>query len=203
VKAHSVVLSNGIRVEKSKYSILKSGNRVIFCARLDRRKGVDKFIELAQAFQTSKLNFEIYGPDGGELPLVLKSIEKMGPTGNLKYHGSIKSEHVQDLLKEADLLVLPSRDEPFPMVILEALAVGTHVLVMPSCGFAKTLKDFNKNFVSETEDIQGLINAINQFLDEPEQLSHSKIQDFCRDRFSIESVCSELENFYSSSTLGN
>ncbi|NBX70905.1 MAG: glycosyltransferase, partial [Actinobacteria bacterium] len=68
--------------------------------------------------------FEIYGPDGGELELVRRELEIRNLSENVYYKGALQAEDVQKLLREIDLLVLPSRDDNFPMVILEALAVG-------------------------------------------------------------------------------
>ena len=72
-------------------------------------------------------------------------------TSNLEYKGSLQAHDVQRMLAEIDVLVLPSKDEPFPMVVLEALAVGTQVLVMPSCGFAEELRKFEFELIIELE----------------------------------------------------
>ena len=100
------------------------------------------------------------------------------------------------VLSETDLLILPSKDEPFPMVILEALSVGTSVLVMPSCGIAQVLKQFRSSFVSKTEDIEGLVGSVREFLNGSNSTSRDKIINFCRSQFSIESVCNDLEQIY-------
>jgi glycosyltransferase involved in cell wall biosynthesis len=197
MKVHSVVLPNGISVENSSLESTKSSQRIVFCARLDKRKGVEKFIQLAEDFKATNSTFEIYGPDGGQLDLVLKAVKEAGPSGGLQYNGAIKSEHVQDLLRNVNLLILPSKDEPFPMVILEALAVGLPVLVMPSCGFAEILRNLNPNFVSMSESYSGLKTSFeallqNNFLDN----SQLEIRSFCREYFGIKKVVDLLESNY-------
>lgn len=197
VKVQSVILPNGISVETSSFERAKSDQRIIFCARLEKRKGVDKFIHLAKDFESTNLKFEIYGPDGGQLDLVREAVQQAGPSSGLQYNGAVKSDHVQDLLRNANLLILPSKDEPFPMVILEALAVGIPVLVMPSCGFAEILRNFNPNFVSKTESYSGLKSTFevvlrNNFLEN----SPSEIALFCREYFGIKKVVDLLETNY-------
>jgi glycosyltransferase involved in cell wall biosynthesis len=200
VKIHSKILRNGISVSKSPLASTKAGNRIIFCSRLDKRKGVDKFILLAKSFETSKLKFEIFGPEGGELGLVQEAIQNAGPSGNLQYKGTIKSENVQELLKNADVLILPSKDEPFPMVVLEALAVGTPVLVMPSCGISEDLKEFNSNFVAKSENMDGLIYQTSYWLKLPlSTISRTKIANFARESFGIEQVVNLLIDIYETS----
>ena len=133
--------------------------------------------------------FEIYGPDGGELELVRREIEKRNLSDVVHYQGALQADEVQKLLREIDLLVLPSRDDNFPMVILEALAVGTPVLVMPSCGFAETLKTFDPNFVAASEDLSGLLKSFEkQFASNYCNKTQQEIMDFCTQVFGISSV---------------
>ena len=191
------ILPNGIALNSIEKVRRESINRVAFCSRLEKRKGVEKFVALADSFRDSGIKFEIYGPDGGELQLVQKEIESRNLIGILEYKGSLPAERVQDILSEVDVLVLPSKDEPFPMVILEALAVGTPVLIMPSCGFASQVEKFESSFVANTEDLQGLIVSLNQqktsrFANK----SHSEIINFCKKEFGIASVTNQLLGEY-------
>ena len=187
------VLPNGIAVEPPLGKIKSANKRVAFCARLDERKGVDKFIELADAYSSSENKFEIYGPDGGELQMVRREIEIRNLSGDVCYKGALQAGDVQKLLREIDLLVLPSRDDPFPMVILEALAVGTPVLVMPSCGFADSLKKFEPNYVASSEDLAGLFQSFEkQYKSDYSNKPKQEIIDFCNQVFGISAVTDKL-----------
>jgi glycosyltransferase involved in cell wall biosynthesis len=193
VKSIVKVLPNGIAVDLAQGKLELVNKRVVFCARLDERKGVSKFIELADSYRSSENVFEIYGPDGGELELVRREIEKRNLSDVVHYQGALQADDVQKLLREIDLLVLPSRDDNFPMVILEALAVGTPVLVMPSCGFAETLKTFEPNFVAASEDLTGLLKSFEkQFASNYSNKTQPEIIDFCTRVFGISSVTDKL-----------
>jgi len=193
IKSPCRVLANGIAVNLNPKVRTEPTNRVAFCSRLDKRKGVEKFVELADSFRDSGIKFEIYGPDGGELQLVQKEIESRDLEGTLMYKGSLPAERVQGILRDIDVLVLPSKDEPFPMVILEAMAVGTQVLIMPSCGFASQLEKFESSFVADTEDLPGLVKSLNQQRSQKySNKSHTEIINFCTTKFGIASVTSEL-----------
>jgi glycosyltransferase involved in cell wall biosynthesis len=190
------ILPNGIAVTVINHKSKKPVKRVIFCSRLEKRKGISKFIDLADFYRGLGLIFEIYGPDGGELQLVKREIQTRNLGNTLEYKGSLLSDQVQEVLTRADLLVLPSRNEPFPMVILESLAVGTPVLVMPSCGISKELRDFDANFVSESEDLEGLIRRCQEIIFGSKQMNPKKIQEFCENRFSIHTAANILEMSY-------
>lgn len=197
IKSPCRVLPNGIAVNLNPKVRTEPTNRVAFCSRLDKRKGVEKFVGLADSFRDSGVKFEIYGPDGGELQLVQKEIESRDLEGTLMYKGSLPAEHVQGILGDIDVLVLPSKGEPFPMVILEAMAVGTPVLIMPSCGFASQLEKFESSFVAETEDLPGLVKSLNQQRSKKySNKSQWEIINFCITEFGIASVASKLLGEY-------
>ena len=195
--AQSFVLPNGIKVPESQSNNKRKGNRIVFCARLDPVKRVHYFIKLAEYYRNTNLKFEIYGPDGGELAEVNKEIEIKKLSGFVQYKGPLQSHLVRHMLEEVDLLVLPSREEAFPMVILEALSIGTPVLVMPSCGISTELRLFNSHFVAQSGDFQGLLMQF-ELIKEFEFFPNLQIEiaNFCRDRFGIENVVASLETEY-------
>jgi glycosyltransferase involved in cell wall biosynthesis len=197
IKSPATILPNGIALESSKQLKDLSSNRVVFCSRLDKRKGIDKFINLADSFKESGLVFEIYGPDGGELDFCRKEITNRNLQNTLRYQSALPSEKVQEMLADAKLLILPSKNEPFPMIVLESLAVGTPVLVMPSCGFAETLKNFQENFVAKSESSAGLAESLSSLIDRSKTMkSRQEIREFCSNTFGIIKVTDSLISTY-------
>jgi glycosyltransferase involved in cell wall biosynthesis len=193
INSPAKILPNGIAIDFSRKLTDSSSNRVIFCSRLDKRKGIDKFIDLADSFRESDLVFEIYGPDGGELDFCRNEITNRKLQNTLTYKGALPSDKVQEILAGAKVLILPSKNEPFPMVVLESLAVGTPVLVMPSCGFAETLRNFNQNFVSTSEGSTGLVDSLGSQLSNSENhKSPGEIREFCSSVFGIARVTDDL-----------
>jgi glycosyltransferase involved in cell wall biosynthesis len=197
IKSPAKILPNGIAIESSNKLTDSSSNRVVFCSRLDKRKGIDKFIDLADSFRESDLLFEIYGPDGGELDFCRKEITNRRLQNTLAYKGALPSDKVQEMLADAKVLILPSKNEPFPMVVLESLAVGTPVLVMPSCGFAGALRNFNENFVSTSEGASGLVDSLgSQLTNSKNRKSRNEIRVFCSSVFGITRVADDLFSSY-------
>jgi glycosyltransferase involved in cell wall biosynthesis len=197
IKSPYKVLPNGIAVSANPKERNEPTKRIAFCSRLDKRKGVIKFVELADSFRHEGMKFEIYGPDDGELQTVQSEVKSRNLANILEYKGSLQADEVQGVLTEIDVLILPSKDEPFPMVILEALAVGTPVLVMPSCGFSEKIKSFESSFVADTEDLSGLIDSLNrQKSSKYLNKSHTEIIRFCTEEFGIKSVVNQLLGEY-------
>jgi glycosyltransferase involved in cell wall biosynthesis len=196
IKSLSKILPNGIAIDSSKKLKNLSSNRVVFCSRLDKRKGVDKFIELADVFKDTKFTFEIYGPDGGELHFVLNEITKRKLEDKVLYKGALLAHEVLNVLGGAGLLILPSKDEPFPMVILEAISIGTPVLVMPSCGIAPKLAVFNHAFVSKSEDFDGLVQSFGALQAKEFRIDKLELINFAKKHFGIDRVVDKLSTVY-------
>lgn len=195
------LLSNGIEVSNhAPTRNSESRFKVIFCSRLHARKRPDRFIQLALEAERVgiKADFDIYGPDGGELSSILKSISESN-LPNLTYRGALPPESVQEWISEYDLLVLPSENEPFPMVALESLSMGTPILIMPSCGIAGLIRETHSELVSRSEDLQGLKDAFLNLYAQGVSSSYRKIlQEFCRSQFSIGSVTLKITKYYES-----
>lgn len=191
------ILPNGIAIKPIlKPHANKNSLTVIFCARLHLSKGVDKFLALTKSQLGKNSSFEIYGPNGGELDNMLENIHNNNLAENTRYMGVLPPSAVATKLTEIDLVVLPSSYDPFPMVILEALSVGTPVLVMPSCGFAAKLSFFNSDFVAESETTEGLISTYNRLVGTIPDIDKREIINFCAKTFGISKVCSILEKSY-------
>lgn len=199
VTSKFAILPNGIYVNLKKPPPEVIGAKIIvFCSRLHSRKGVDKFVDLAELVGERGIKFKIYGPDSGSLSETLARIQEKKLSGYVSYEGALAPNQVPGVLSNSDLLVLPSKDEPFPMVVLEALSVGTPVLVMPSCGFANILSSFNPNFVSPTEDVKGLYQAFNKIADFDRRMPRSvEIMEMCEQYFGIRSIGDSLIRSYS------
>ncbi len=135
-----IVVPNGIDsslIPKFPSKKLTQNTMVAFCSRLHHTKGIDNFFKLAISFRESEnIYFEIYGPEGGELSNTLEQIkfENQLRVNPIKYKGAIPPDMVGETLQKIDLLVLPSKYDPYPMIVLESLVHGTPVLISNVCG---------------------------------------------------------------------
>ena len=82
------------------------------------------------------------------------------------------------------------------MVILEALSVGTPVLVMPTCAISPLLSSYNQYFVAHEASIDGLIKSFEGLTQSLPSISRKSLVEFCAKNFSISKVCDELTAVY-------
>ena len=94
------------------------------------RKGVDDFAKLALANPDIQFIWAggfSFGPITDGYDHFKKLVDN--PPQNLKFTGIIDREKLVDYVNVADLFLLPSFDELFPMSVLEAFSCGTPVLL--------------------------------------------------------------------------
>jgi glycosyltransferase involved in cell wall biosynthesis len=117
------------------------GQEVLFVARLHPRKRVMAFAEMAALVSREHpaARFVVVGPDEGDLP-ALREFMAAHPDVPLSYDGPLAPGAVTGRLARAAVYVLPSLREVFPMTVLEALSVGTPVVLTEDCGIADELR---------------------------------------------------------------
>jgi len=156
------ILPNGIDFEFYSDSNITKVNSVVFCSRINKRKRPELFVDAAIEIMDEypDISFEIYGPNGGGLEQLEEHINQRGFKIHDFYFGPLSHAETRVKLAESLVSVLPSLEEPFPMVILESLAAGTPVVVMPSCHISETLRKINSSFVALDESASGVAGAL-------------------------------------------
>ena len=99
---------------------------VVYLGRLDRGKGVHDLVARFGAYRART--------GRGRLLLAGPVIERPPDTPGVEVLGPVPEEHKYGLLAAADVLINPSPNESFSIVVPEAFLVGTPVLVNGWCG---------------------------------------------------------------------
>jgi glycosyltransferase involved in cell wall biosynthesis len=116
----------------------KKGARLLFLGRLHPKKGLDLLLSSWARLRPAFSNWElvIAGPDEqgylGQLRLLCRALCL---EGRVNFTGPVTGQTKTALLRSADLFVLPSHSEGFPMSVLEALACSRAVVATRACNF--------------------------------------------------------------------
>lgn len=142
---------------------------ILFCSRLHVRKRPVLFAEMAAGLLDSgvEARFTMIGADEGELGPVRDVLARAARGADVEVAGAVEPGRVADCLASCDVLVLPSVDEPFPMVILEAMAVGRPVIVTDTCGLAPFVTTHACGIVVPGDDLPALMAAARQLIEDP------------------------------------
>lgn len=137
-----------------------SRKNIVTCANLIKRKNVDKLIMAVNDLPSMSL--KVIG-DGAELKH-LKSIAK----NNIEFVGRKKNSEVLEILKNSDIFVLPSINETFGMVYLEAMGCGCITVGTVLDGIDGIIKNGVNGFLTKPTktDIQKTIEMIYQMSDD-------------------------------------
>jgi UDP-glucose:(heptosyl)LPS alpha-1,3-glucosyltransferase len=98
----------------------------------------------------------------------------------------------------ADAFVLPTLYDPFPNVVLEALASGLPVLVSRKCGAAELIQEGENGFVCDALNTPALARAMKQMLAPEHQERMSIAARRTAEAYDLKRMVSEFLAFYQS-----
>lgn len=103
--------------------------------------------------------------DGDDRPrLERKAVELAGDAQAVRFLGYVPDEDLPDLYRLADLFVMPSSDEGFGIVYLEAAACGLRVLGGAGGGSADAVPDSRVGALIDPADDGGFVEAVTRLL---------------------------------------
>jgi len=132
-----------------------------------------------------------------EVNRVKATAETFSLTGRIVFLGSIEQKALKDFYSAAAALIVPSLYESFGLVVVEALACGTPVLVS-NVGKMKTIVKEGKNgFSFAPGSPEALANGLKEFFRKKEFLwEEAKIRQDIIDRFSWEKTGRETQRIF-------
>jgi glycosyltransferase involved in cell wall biosynthesis len=180
-------VSRSLRVEPSSSAIAAVRRRydlptgfVLSLATLEPRKGLDVLIDaLAEMGPAAAPPLVVVGQAGwgGVDPAELARRRGMGPD-SIRVLGKVTDTDLGVVLREATLLVAPSRAEGFGLPVAEAMAVGTPVV----CSDAPALVEVagGAAIVFPREDASRLADAIGRLLADEQERQRLKLAGLAR-----------------------
>jgi glycosyltransferase involved in cell wall biosynthesis len=195
-----IELPNGVpamEVPERRHDVARP--EVIFCARLQARKRPDAFVEMARILHDRGIDarYRVCGPDEGMAGDVVRLVDALGLGGLVDVEGAVPPGEVPARLGRATVFVLPSVDEPFPMTILESLAVGTPVVTTSSNGLAPALAESGAGIVTDGTS-EALADAVQGLLDDADAYGRVAAagRRLAASRFSMDAVVHRLGTIY-------
>jgi L-malate glycosyltransferase len=122
------------------------------------RKGLDILIRAVSLLKDIEMTVHI-GGDGKFLSTFKDMAKELDVSGKCVFYGEIKPESIQDFYSKLDFYVLPSRDETFGVVVIEAMACGLPVIAT-KCGGPEEIITKESGVLIEKENPQELARAI-------------------------------------------
>lgn len=168
------VLYNGIDAARfysadifASRSDLSRLRKLLFVGNLKRDKGV---MELLQAFLAldNRVDCQLTIVGDGSMRREMENLVRIqDQTANIHFAGSLPHAALPDLMRAADLLVLPSYREGVPNVILEAMACGLPVVATSVGGIPEIVEPDITGLLVPEKNVDALKQAIQKALVHP------------------------------------
>ena len=170
--------------------------RILFVGRLTSNhiKGVPVLLDALARLGRDDWRLDVIG-DGAARAMYVQRVTEMGWQDRVTFHGALSSADVASFMRRASFLVLPSKCENLPCVLLEALCCGLPV-VATTVGAVPQLVDASRGLLCEPGCPDQLRHQINRMLDEADHFDRAAIARWGREHFSSAVVGERLHRVY-------
>jgi glycosyltransferase involved in cell wall biosynthesis len=162
------------------------------CGVADQRKGVDLWLEMARLVCSRRPDLDVMfrwiGATGGRD--VRAEARRLGLDAVVDFVGELPNPY--PALASMDVFTLPSRADPFPLVVLEAMALSRAVVAFRLPGVATQLSDCG--VLVDPDDVRGMAEAVVLLLDDAERRRAlgARAQRRVRAAFSLERLRTDV-----------
>ena len=169
---------------------------VITVARFQEIKGQKRGVEVAELLQKHNLPFayafiggSVFGSDSdAAYEDEVKKLAKDKDLFNKRVFFVGERDDVASIMREADLLIIPSENESFGVVAIEALAAGLPIVSTPNDGVTEILEN-DKRFIAASRDAKDLFYLARDLLNDEElRKCASRDMRVLSSKFKVENV---------------
>ena len=146
---------------------------------LEERKGQDILLEAIGLLEDQLLShaeFRLIGRRHHpnfvlELERKARQLEqRTGRRGLVRFMGQLDHELCLDAIRDSDVMINASRDEPLSVVLVEAFCLAKPCIVSENTGIAELVKDGSNGYIFRHQDAADLAKKIRSVLEEPGKL---------------------------------
>lgn len=200
-----LIKGSGVNLNEFCFAKLPDKNtvRIILVSRMLWDKGVGEFVEAARILQkkyNKKAQFILVGDIDDENKSAIKESQLIlwKKEGCIDWLGFRKD--IIDILRNADIVVLPSYREGLPKSLIEACAIGRPVITTDVPGCREVVSDGENGFIVPAKNSIALAYAMERLILDKKLrvLMGKKAREFAENNFSIESVIEKTFEIYNS-----
>lgn len=165
---------------------------ILFVGSGFERKGLEP---LLRAVARSRSGAHVWVVGKGRTSRYLRLARTLGIDSRVRFWGP--QQDVVPFYADADLCVLPTLYDPFPSVVLEAMASSLPVVTTRQCGAAEIVDEAVDGFVvSSPNDIEAMADRIDRLHGKPLRMAMGRAARTKAEQFPIERTVEELKRLY-------
>lgn len=155
-------------IEKVDKDFANGVKRFVFVGSLYELKNVDITLRaLHKVMDGREYTFDIVG-SGAENDNLHHLVDELGMGDHVVFHGQMKRDDAQNIVRNADCFVMVSSREAFGLVYVEAMAKGCIVIGTEGQGIDGIVKHGENGFLCKARDVDGLAEVIQQIVNLPQ-----------------------------------
>jgi N-acetyl-alpha-D-glucosaminyl L-malate synthase BshA len=134
--------------------------------------------------------------DGPERPAAAEEARALGITDRVVFLG--KQDSVAEIMACADLMLLPSKNESFGLVALEAMASGVPVIASDAGGLPEVVDNGETGFLAPVGDVEAMASGAIEILrdDETWRRFSRQARQSATERYGVNSIIPQYERYY-------
>lgn len=198
-RCRAVVIPNGLRAEEFEPVLPREDARdLLFLGTYRDLKGVDVFLEAIATLESRfgrRASAHLFGQiEGDDLPRYEALARSLGLSDRVTFHGPVPA---REAFSYAHAIVVPSRAESMPYVVLEAIAAGIPIIATRVGGIPEIFGPRAGELVPPG-DPGALAGAIETLLANPvqAQIDAGNRLDWLRPRFNITTMQQRIDLLY-------
>jgi glycosyltransferase involved in cell wall biosynthesis len=180
--------------------------RFVCVGRLSPEKGQAGLLEAFARVASDHPDVElILVGDGPDLDLLERRANTLGIAGQVTFAGRLGEKDALDQIAHSDVLVLPSFMEGLPIVLMEAMAIGTSVIATRVAGIPELVEDGKNGLLFTPSDWSALADCMRRLGKDPEmrtKLAREGRKAIERE-FDIDRSAAAMRDLFSSRSLQN
>lgn len=193
-----VVIYNGIQESKKRKNLpIKIDGFILgTCARLTKKKGINYLIEAFQRVREKYKDIHLFIIGDGE---ERKNLEKLVSQNNKNYvHFLGNIPEATSYFSNFHIFVLPSLNESFGIVILEAMSQRIPVIATKVGGIPEIIRDKETGILVAPKDTKVLVEAIIELLENEELRNKIGERGYInyKEKFTLEKMAEKTSKIY-------
>jgi len=137
--------------------------QVLFAGQVSLRKGIPYLLEAFARLRHPRKRLILVGAVQDDLRPLLATL----PTANVTFTGSVPQSQLAHRMSASHVLVLPSIEEGFGLVMAQAMACGCPVIATTATGAEHLFAENEAGFIVEPRDTGALALHLQQLADDP------------------------------------
>jgi starch synthase len=161
-KVHTI--SYGVRLEQ--FAKIAEPPRdsfeVLFAGQASLRKGVPYLLEAFAKLKHPAKRLRFVGAMSSDIKMLLDRL----PLQNVAFLGSVPQVQLPKIMSESHVLVLPSIEDGFGLVLSQALACGCPIIASTNTGGDDLITDGVEGFIVRIRDVNAISDRLQQLVDD-------------------------------------